>query len=426
MVKLCVMTLPQMIYRSVAFAGLAILISASSIPSAAYTNQLAVNPTTLHFGQVNVGQSKNLSVTVTNTGRWSTRIWAINSSLGSYTVKHPALPMTLAAGQSTSFSVVFAPQGSGTARGSVTFNQSTYLAVRGSGVSSGSSASITANPASLSFGSVQTGATATLSLTLKNAGTGSATVAQSATSGSGFMAQGLSLPLTLTAGQSYTFKIAFSPKSAGQTTGSFRALSSSGASLASVSLSGTGTSSGQLSVSPASVSFGSVTVGSSLSKTGSLLASGSSVTISSAGSTSPEFVISGITLPKTLAAGQSASYSVTFKPQSSGAASATIAFASNVSTVSESATGSGLAAPTQQHSVDLMWNPSVSQVSGYNVYRGSKSGGPYTRINSAPTPVTTYTDSAVSSSTTYYYVTTAVNASGQESAYSNQVQASVP
>jgi fibronectin type 3 domain-containing protein len=156
-------------------------------------------------------------------------------------------------------------------------------------------------------------------------------------------------------------------------------------------------------------------------------ASGSSITITSAGSTSPEFLISGISLPKTLAAGQTASYSVTFKPQSSGTASATIAFATNASTASESVTGSGIAAPTQQsHSVDLMWNPSTSQVAGYNVYRGSVSGGPYSKLTSTPTAATSYTDTAVASSTTYYYVTTAVSSGGQESSYSNQVQVSIP
>jgi fibronectin type 3 domain-containing protein len=86
-------------------------------------------------------------------------------------------------------------------------------------------------------------------------------------------------------------------------------------------------------------------------------------------------------------------------------------------------TGSGAAA--LQHSVDLSWN-GTSTVVGYNVYRGSQSGGPYTKINSALNANTTYTDSSVQAGQTYYYVTTAIDSSGAESSYSNQIQAPVP
>ncbi len=79
-----------------------------------------------------------------------------------------------------------------------------------------------------------------------------------------------------------------------------------------------------------------------------------------------------------------------------------------------------------QHSVDLSWTPSTSAVSGYNVYRSGQSGGPYSRINSALDTTTLYTDSTVQSGQTYYYVTTAVDSSGNESTYSNQVTAAVP
>jgi fibronectin type 3 domain-containing protein len=92
--------------------------------------------------------------------------------------------------------------------------------------------------------------------------------------------------------------------------------------------------------------------------------------------------------------------------------------------VVDSVTGSGAAAP--QHSVALSWNASTSTVVGYNVYRGTQSGGPYAVLNSAPDATTTYTDSSVQAGATYYYVVTAVDATGTESAYSNQTQAIIP
>jgi fibronectin type 3 domain-containing protein len=60
------------------------------------------------------------------------------------------------------------------------------------------------------------------------------------------------------------------------------------------------------------------------------------------------------------------------------------------------------------------------------VYRGTVSGGPYTKINTVLGTAATYVDNTVKSGQTYYYVITAVNAAGVESAYSNQVTAVVP
>jgi len=65
-------------------------------------------------------------------------------------------------------------------------------------------------------------------------------------------------------------------------------------------------------------------------------------------------------------------------------------------------------------------------VGGYNIYRGEASGGPYPKINSAFNATTTYTDDKVQGGQTYFYVTTAVDANGTESTYSNQAQAVIP
>jgi hypothetical protein len=81
---------------------------------------------------------------------------------------------------------------------------------------------------------------------------------------------------------------------------------------------------------------------------------------------------------------------------------------------------------TVVHSVDLMWVASTSPVSGYNVYRGTVSGGPYVKINAALIPGLLYTDSTVTGNTTYYYVATAVDSSNNESVFSNEAQAIVP
>ena len=74
-------------------------------------------------------------------------------------------------------------------------------------------------------------------------------------------------------------------------------------------------------------------------------------------------------------------------------------------------------------SVRLAWDAETG-VTGYNIYRSNASGGPYLRI-AGPVIDPVYVDSQVSSQQVWYYVVTAVNAVG-ESAYSNQVSASIP
>src|SRR6266849_6653689 len=78
------------------------------------------------------------------------------------------------------------------------------------------------------------------------------------------------------------------------------------------------------------------------------------------------------------------------------------------------------------HTVALTWNPSTSTVSGYNVYRSIVSGTGYTRLSSLLGAVLSYTDSNVLNGTTYYYVTTAVDAAGVESNFSNEASAVIP
>ncbi len=69
--------------------------------------------------------------------------------------------------------------------------------------------------------------------------------------------------------------------------------------------------------------------------------------------------------------------------------------------------------------VSLAWTASTGATS-YNVKRASTNGGPYTTVG---TPAgTSYTDTAVTNGTAYYYVVTAVNAAGQ-SGNSNQATA---
>ncbi len=78
------------------------------------------------------------------------------------------------------------------------------------------------------------------------------------------------------------------------------------------------------------------------------------------------------------------------------------------------------------HSADLTWKAGAKSIAGYNLYRGTTSGGPYSQINSSLLSTNSYTDSDVADGTTYYYVATEVNNKGDESGYSDQAVAVIP
>jgi len=221
-----------------------------------------------------------------------------------------------------------------------------------------------------------------------------------------------------------TAKIEISLKDFGKVTGALLVLASLIVTIGcqGVSTASSSTSAGQLGVTPNTLSVGNVSAGSSGTASGNLTASGATVTVTAASTNNSRFSIGGLSLPVTIPAGQSVPFTVTFSPQTTGAASATLTFASNAqpSTTAEGLTGTGTAGST--HTVDLSWNPSTSSnISGYNVYRAVyvNSCGSFSKINSVLNTGTLYTDSAPTDGTSYCYAATAVNSSHEESGYSN-------
>jgi cellulose 1,4-beta-cellobiosidase len=83
------------------------------------------------------------------------------------------------------------------------------------------------------------------------------------------------------------------------------------------------------------------------------------------------------------------------------------------------ATPTGLMATSANAQVSLTWAASATATS-YNVKRSTTTGGPYTKVSS-PT-ATNFTDTNLTNGTTYFYVVSAVNATG-ESANSAQASA---
>src|SRR5690242_1867899 len=124
----------------------------------------------------------------------------------------------------------------------------------------------------VSFGSVSVGKTKTFTQTVTNvmpaaASTGglaplpnTITILQISSSSSSFSVQGITLPITLSPGQSASFKIAFAPKSSGKQSGALT-ISTGQTEPIALPLEGMGATPGSLSASVGTLSFGSVQTG---------------------------------------------------------------------------------------------------------------------------------------------------------------------
>lgn len=83
----------------------------------------------------------------------------------------------------------------------------------------------------------------------------------------------------------------------------------------------------------------------------------------------------------------------------------------------------GLAATANDGSVDLNWdNNSEPDLDGYVVYRATSSGGSYSAVSSL-LGASSFTDASVSNGTTYFYVVTASDLTGNESGYGSEASA---
>jgi len=183
-----------------------------------------------------------------------------------------------------------------------------------------------------------------------------------------------------------------------------------------------------VNISPTSVAFGNVLVGNTSTKPVTVTNTGTGSVMFTAGNfTGSGFSATGLTLPFTLSPGASQTVNIQFSPDISGPFSGSASVVSNATNSPSTVSLSGTGLAPQPHSVDLSWTGSTSSdVAGYYVYRSTTSGGGYARVNSSADAATTFTDSTVNSGVTYYYVVTAVDSSGDESAYSNQSTAVIP
>ena len=414
--------------QQVALSGTGV--SASSAPAAPAAT---VSTASLTFGsQVLNTTSPADTVTLKNTGNASLSLTSV-SVTGSF-AETTACPSSLPAGASCTISVTFTPTATGTLTGAIWFADNAagspqQVALSGTGVSASSAPAApaaTVSTASLTFGSQVLNTTSPAdTVTLKN--TGNASLSLTSVSVTGNFAQTNTCGTSLSAGASCTVGVTFTPTAAGAPTGTLSFADNAPPSPQVVHLYGTGANAGALAESPASLSFGAVTVGGSSSKTITITnTGGEDVIVTSVGTGGAGLELSGISTPLTLASNQSSTFTVTFHPSSSGSVSGTVSLTDNSATPSVAIPVTGTGAADTSPQVTLNWSESSSGVIGYNVYRGTVTGGPYTELTSSPVSGMSYTDSTVVAGDTYFYIVTAVGTDNMQSGYSAQIEAVVP
>jgi hypothetical protein len=302
--------------------------------AAANTTQAAISlsPSSLSFSNVTVGQSSTQSVALTNNGTANLQVNSAAVTGTGFSVSGLAFPLTIPAGQGTSFTVKYAPTSAGSANGSIAFSDDapaspqTFLLTGNAVAANGT---LSANPGSYNFNGVAVGSSAKETITLTNAGSSTITISQLSASGAGFSAGGLSAGQTIAAGTQASFTAAFTPTAAGSAFGTVTVSTNASNPVLSIALSGTGTATQpQLSISSSSLAFNGVNVGSNASQTVTLTNNGNAVLKITAAPISG----SGYTMtaaPTTINAGASGTFSVTFAPKAEGSATGSISIASN-------------------------------------------------------------------------------------------------
>ena len=297
-------------------------------------------------------------------------------------------------------------------------------------------AKISVIPSVVDFKNVVVGQKNSQSIKITNSGLHSITLESLQVSGTGFTLSSAKAPVELPPGKNLNVNILFAPASTSGVTGALVISSSNLKSPAKIPLSGSAEKAAPaLSVSPSSLNFGTEPAKTSTVKTVTLTNTGNiALSITSINLVSSAFSVAGISKGVSLSPGQHLPFQVWFHPQAAGNASATVTL--DLSTglpatklaLAGSASNSTTSAPSASglHSVVLDWTAGSSSAVNYHVYRSEMAGGPFQRINSGAITATLYKDSEVVGGGHYFYVVTALNEAGTESAYSGEVTADIP
>jgi len=345
--------------------GCSVTMSAAEAVTATFNSSsssaVTLTPTSLNFGTVATSVTSPVkTVTLKNSGSAALTITSIavtGTNIGDFPETTTCVS-PLKAGASCLIKVQFKPSAVGARSATVSIADNAAGSPQQVPLS-GTGTSAKLSPTSVAFGDWAVGLTSTVDkVTLTNVGTTALTISSIAVTGTeagDFPQTATTCGASLAAAASCTVSVTFKPSTTGARSANLTFTDGASGSPQQVPLSGTGTTA---EITPRSVSFGTLALGlTSAAKTVTLKNVGTSaITITSiavTGAEAGDFPETATTCGASLGAAASCTVSVTFKPSTTGARSATLTFTDSASGSPQKLTLSGVGTTAELSSTSL-------------------------------------------------------------------------
>ena len=317
-----------------------------SLPIAA-SPDISVSAVALDFGNVNIGQTSDQTLTIGNTGSGVLSVSAITFDDPQFTVVLPAGGFSIAPGASRLAAFRFTPTAAGVQSATLTIasndpsNPMLSIGVRGN---AGSSAlgNFVLSEQSIDFGSADTGQSVFRLLTIQNTGTAAATIQQVSTNSAEFTvalqatpsSPEKAVPITVNPGGQEPLLVTFAPTSAGSKQAEVSIDTDIGSQpLIKIALAGNGSvpaANGTIVVPTATLSFGGTPVNRTREVTTTVHNAGSAdLTVNSVTADDPQFSLALPVPPFVVTPDERLPLRLHFTPTSVGTFNAMLAFESS-------------------------------------------------------------------------------------------------
>lgn len=303
---------------------------------------ISLSPTSVNFGDQLVNTSSTQqTITISNTGTSDLVISAMSLSgtnAAEFTPTAPPLPITIPAGKSSVINLTFTPSAMGARTASLNLAHNAQgspssIPLSGNGLAP----VLEVTPQAINFGNRLLNTTSPAStVTIKNTGNTDLHLSAIALAGANIADFSLTtpaVPLTLQPNGLVALSVTFTPSATGPRSASISVTHDAGGAAFTLALTGNGIAP-TFSVNPVSVDFGEQQI--NIASTPKLLTITNTGTadlvvsqISVTGTDAAAFSFAALTLPMTIAPGNTGNVTVTFKPTTVGNKSAAITFADN-------------------------------------------------------------------------------------------------
>ncbi len=304
--------------------------------------EIDVTPASLDFGDVEIGQTADLQITINNDGDADLNVSSLSVDNSLFTIETPIAPAVIAPNSSQDVTLRFTPVAEGSQSGTLDIASDdadeaiVSIALDGNGTTPPPmEPQIEFSPTSLDFGDVEIGQSADLQITVSNSGLADLTVSEIAIEEGVFSLNSSNIPAVIPPAGSIDVTISFAPDVEGEHA-TVLIIVSDDPDEGSISypVDGAGVApppqEPDITLSPLSVDFGNVAPGGSYSQTVTISNDGIvDLNVSSFSVTNPLFAISSATTPIVIAPGGISNVTITFSPTEDGAQTDTLTIVSD-------------------------------------------------------------------------------------------------